>query len=144
MISLNLINHFFNPRNIIKEEQNEEYEGVIFEKDNLKYRSRLAKKTTKKNGYFVVFWEKDEFKKNKAYSFENAPDFTLVWIADQNRKGLFKFPKKILLDKKILRNDNQKGKMGIRVYTNWDTDLNTTAKKTQDWQKDYFTELSQL
>lgn len=48
---------------IIREElQNKEYRGMIVKtaKDGTMTRTRLAKKTDKKAGYFVAFWEKDE------------------------------------------------------------------------------------
>ncbi|HRM24403.1 MAG TPA: MepB family protein [Enterococcus aquimarinus] len=49
-------------------------EGCLFSIDQHLFRNRLAKKTPKKKGYFVVFWEKDSQHHNHAYSFEESPD----------------------------------------------------------------------
>ncbi|MCI0130301.1 MepB family protein [Vagococcus sp. CY53-2] len=81
---------------------------------------------------------KDDKSKNKACSFEEASDITLVWIIDADKKGIFMFPKEILLQKKILQAESQIGKMGIRVYPTWERDLNPTALKMQQWQLQYF------
>lgn len=139
MITLPLIQHYFPTSKIHEENHNQEYEGCFFVSDGHSYRSRLAKKTAKKPGYFVVFWEKDFNNQNKAYSIETAPDFTIVWILDGEHSGYFTFPKASLLKEKILHSPTQKGKMGIRIYPIWCTELNQTAQKTQAWQVAYFT-----
>ncbi|MGX4687580.1 MepB family protein [Vagococcus sp. JNUCC 83] len=139
MKSLYLINHYFSFPNVSYESQNSNYEGIFFYHQSHSYRSRLAKKTLRKNGYFVSFWKKDIYNKNQPYSFEEAPDNTLIWILDEHKKGFFNFPKDILLKKGILKSHTTKGKMGIRVYPVWETTLNSAATKTQSWQLDYFT-----
>lgn len=141
MISLELLQKLtpIEPENISYEKQNEEYEGMIFTINNQSFRSRLAKKTPTKKGYFVVFWEKDENNINQPFLFEESPQETLVFVSDNEKRGVFKFPKEILLKKGILKDDKSKGKMGIRVYPEWESDLNQTATKTQQWQLDYFT-----
>ncbi|MDU1373352.1 MAG: MepB family protein, partial [Staphylococcus epidermidis] len=35
------------------------------------------------------------------------------------------------------------GKMAFRVYPTWEKDLNRVAHKTQEWQKQYFIDMSQ-
>lgn len=122
--------------------QNEEYEGYTFSVGETTYRSRLAKLTPKKKGYFVAFWEKDDTNQNQAYDFKNSPDYLVIVILDDTKKGLFVFPKEVLHQQNILKTDTQKGKMAIRVYPSWETDLNPTATKTQKWQQVYFTDLS--
>ena len=141
MISLELLQKLtpIQPENICYEKQNEDYEGMTFTINNQSFRSRLAKKTPTKKGYFVVFWEKDENNINQPFLFEESPQETLVFVSDNEKRGVFKFPKEILLKKGILKDDKSKGKMGIRVYPEWESDLNQTAKKTQQWQLDYFT-----
>ena len=144
MISLELLQKLtpIQPENISYEKQNEDYEGMTFIINNQSFRSRLAKKTPTKKGYFVVFWEKDENNINTPFLFEESPQETLVFVSDNEKRGVFKFPKEILLKKGILKGDKSKGKMGIRVYPEWESDLNQTATKTQQWQLDYFTFLS--
>ncbi|WP_332464411.1 MepB family protein, partial [Vagococcus sp.] len=94
----------------MEEKQNIDYEGMTFTIDNTSYRSRLAKLTPKKKGYFVAFWEKNENNINQAFSFANCPDKVVITIIDKQKKGLFIFPKEVLKAKKILRTSEQKGK----------------------------------
>lgn len=104
-----------------EEKQNAEYEGFLCQVNESQQliRSRLAKKTPKKEGYFVAFWEKN-----------------------QEKQGLFLLPKECLIQQKILKMHQQKGKMAARFYPSWCQNLNQTAKKTQKWQLTYFTDLS--
>lgn len=127
---------------LIEENQNQEYEGCRFEYEGKMYRSRLAKKTPKKKGYFVAFYEKDIKNVNQAFSNDNSVDFTLVNIVDGNLRGIFVFPQEVLKQHGILKTESQKGKMAIRVYPSWEKDLNATATRTQKWQVEYFKDLS--
>lgn len=145
--SINLIKELFSGTdyeitNIVKEPQNKEYEGITFKINENKYRSRLAKQTPMKDGYFVVFWEKDINQCNQAYAYSESPDKIIISIIDKNLKGQFIFPKSLLLKKGILRTVDSKGKMAIRVYPSWERSLNNAAKKTQAWQAPYFMNMS--
>ena len=115
--------------NYQEEHQNSEYESFSFSINQYSFRNRLAKKTPTKKGYFVVFWEKDNNNKNKAFDYKNSPDFLIVNVFDNEHKGLFVFPKSELLKQKILRTSQVKGKMAIRVYPLWEQSLNKTAEK---------------
>ncbi len=125
-----------------REVQNSEYEGLLIIINKHVYRSRLAKLTPKKKGYFVAFWEKDTKGINQAYSYENSPEKLIVSVIDNERRGQFIFPKKVLHKYGILKSSKQKGKMAIRVYPSWVTELNTNAARTQTWQVEYFIDLS--
>ena len=127
-------------QNLLVEEQNQAYEGLTFELNDETYRSRLAKKTPNKKGYFVVFWEKNRQNNNQPYAFESAPNQLIVLVLDDKKQGIFLFPKKVLLEQGILTNQTSKGKMGIRVYPTWESELNTSAQRTQKWQAVYFTD----
>ncbi|CAM3650431.1 MepB family protein [Erysipelothrix urinaevulpis] len=121
---------------------NKDYEGFTFEDPKSKHtvRSRLAKKTATKPGYFVSFWEKDSHNKNQAYAYEDSPDIIAINILDDQHQGVFLFPKDVLLHHKILRSHESKGKMGIRVYPPSCKNLNKTAQHTQAWQQNYYKE----
>ncbi|MGO0154348.1 MepB family protein [Leuconostoc mesenteroides] len=125
-----------------EEKQNSDYEGLILSFGEQSVRSRLAKKTPTKKGYFVVAWEKDRFNQNKPFDHENSPDLLMISIIDRTNTGLFIFPKSILIKHKILNSGVIKGKMAFRVYPSWENDLNNTAVKTQSWQTPYFIDLS--
>ncbi|HCJ4261183.1 TPA: MepB family protein [Listeria innocua] len=126
---------------IIREElQNKEYRGMIVKtaKDDTTIRTRLAKKTNKKAGYFVAFWEKDEFGKNCPFNENDSADFLSIVVMDGDLNGLFVFPRECLIDKEILTSEAGIGKMAARFYPSWCQDLNKTAEKTQAWQQVYF------
>lgn len=145
MHSLKLIEDTFYPfkaEDIKLEKQNTDYEGFLFNMNQIVYRSRLAKLTPKKKGYFVAFWEKDDNQKNQAFDFNESPEKLLISIIDGSKMGLFIFPKTILLEQGILKTDSQKGKMAIRIYPSWETDLNASATKTQKWQMPFFIDLT--
>ncbi|WP_217258986.1 MepB family protein [Terribacillus saccharophilus] len=127
---------------VFEENQNIDYEGMLIHIENNTYRSRLAKATPKKRGYFVAFWEKDENNKNQPYSFSDSPDKIIISIIDNDLKGQFIFPKSKLLEKGILSSDTAKGKMAIRVYPSWEMELNKTAEQTQKWQQSFFVDLT--
>jgi len=121
---------------------NIEYESCYFRLANHTYRSRRAKKTPNKKGYFVVFWVKDENNKNRPYTYEESADKLIITIMDADKKGQFIIPKEVLLKKHIISHNNIKGKMAMRVYPSWEANLNKTAAQTQNWQQDYFIDLS--
>lgn len=127
---------------LIQEEQNSEYEGVRFNLLKQTYRSRLAKSTRKKQGYFVVFWEKDNMDKNQPFTYLSSPDRVIVTVMDNEKIGQFIFPKTVLHKQGILSSEISKGKMAIRVYPSWISNLNPSAAKTQKWQVEYFVDLS--
>lgn len=127
---------------LIQEEQNSEYEGVRFNLLKQTYRSRLAKSTPKKQGYFVVFWEKDNMDKNQPFTYLSSPDRVIVTVMDNEKIGQFIFPKTVLHKQGILSSEISKGKMAIRVYPSWISNLNPSAAKIQKWQVEYFVDLS--
>ena len=145
--SIQLINSVTNKltdniEQISEESQNSVYEGFRFRLKSKTYRSRLAKKTPTKKGYFVAFWGKDSQGKNKPFDYDSSPDFLIINMIDSDNKGQFVFPKAILAQKKILVSPNSKGKMALRIYPDWIKELNKTALKTQQWQKSHFIDLS--
>lgn len=144
MKSLEILNKFFKSmENIQLEEQNRNYEGLVFydSNNNVCIRSRLARKTNKKDGYFVSFWTKNEQGNNEAYSYQNSPEYTAIVI---DKQGLFLFPKEILLREEILKSESSKGKMGIRVYPPLCSQLNRNAERSQRWQCKYYHDIKKI
>ncbi|WP_261007206.1 MepB family protein [Staphylococcus haemolyticus] len=92
-------------------------------------------------GYFFAMWKKDENNTNVPFTEDDLENQLIVNIVDDNRRGQFIFPKDILIKKGILKSDDSKGKMALRVYPPWETELNKTAAKTQAWQCAYFNEI---
>lgn len=133
--NLSLIKHEF-------EQWNQEYESFNFEFNGVEFKSRLAKKTPKKVGYFVAFWRKNENGKNRPFNFDESKDKLIINILDGHKKGQFIFPKELLVKKGIISSEKHKGKMAIRVYPSWEQNLNKTAVSTQKWQIPYFLDFS--
>lgn len=121
---------------------NSEYEGFSFKFNKLNFKSRLAKKTPNKKGYFVAFWRKDEINKNTPFDYDSLGDKLIINVQDNNNIGQFIFPSDVLVEQGIIKSDRYKGKMAMRVYPSWVSNLNATAKKTQRWQTKYFIDLS--
>ncbi|WP_207694579.1 hypothetical protein DOK67_0000355 [Enterococcus sp. DIV0212c] len=130
-------------KNMNLETQNSDYEGATFSIGSQSFRSRRAKITPKKLGYFVVFWEKDKANKNKPYDLASAPDKLIITIFDQEKVGQFIFPKAILAKNNILISETSSGKMALRVYPDWVSGLNKNASTTQKWQQPYFINLTE-
>lgn len=117
---------------------NEEYEALHFVAGTKKYRSRLAKKTPKKDGYFLTLWEKNAEGTNIPFAAKKFCDYLVVFIVDKDRRAYFYFPREELARRGILTLEGQKGKMAFRVYPSWCTGLNASAKRTQSWQAHFF------
>lgn len=124
------------------ENHNKEYHGALFKLNKQTVRFRKAKHTPTKAGLFVVAWQKDVNNKNEAYSYDKAPEYMMVYCENKMEHGLFLFPKNVLLEHKILSTNEQKGKMGFRVYPPCEINLNKQASKTQIWQSAYYIRLS--
>ncbi|WP_347320365.1 MepB family protein [Rossellomorea sp. RS05] len=100
---------------IAMEDQNQEYEGFVLTLDDRTYRSRLARKTPRKNGYFTVFWRKGDDDRNRPYTLEECTDRLIITVLDQGKKGQFVFPKEVMALKGIVTTGSSKGKMAMRV-----------------------------
>ncbi|MBE5666125.1 MepB family protein [Staphylococcus sp. SS251] len=125
---------------IIEEKYNKEYEALTFSYKEMIYKSRLAKKTPNKSGYFVTCWTKNEDNYNRPYKIDEFADYLIVAVIDDELNGYFLFPKEVMCEKGILASSNYQGKMAFRVYPTWCNDLNQTAQHTQNWQCNYFFE----
>ena len=124
--------------NVEEEKQNAAYGGKTFKLNETHVRFRVAKKTPKKQGQFVAFWEKDFNNKNQPYDYSEAPELLVITLIGSPFEGQFIFPKSILKDKNIYSVADKKGKMAMRVYAPGIALKSDQAKRTQAWQKDYF------
>ncbi|UBV34144.1 MepB family protein [Staphylococcus xylosus] len=131
-----------NLKNCKTEFFNAEYESCTFQADKQTFRSRIAKKTPNKQGYFVVFWTKDHENKNRPFTYNESCDKLIITVIDESHKGLFIFPKDVLAQQNIIANGAKKGKMAMRIYPTCEQKLNQTAIKTQSWQLNYFIDLT--
>lgn len=130
--------------NIELEQWNEEYESMHILCETIDFKSRLAKKTPKKSGYFVAIWKKDSLNKNTPFNNNDIGDYLVVNILDDNNKGQFIFPVDVLIDKGIIQSEKSKGKMAFRVYPPWEVELNKTAFASQKWQTEHFYKMNEF
>lgn len=110
---LDVLYEFYGDFEFIKEKWNEKYEGILIKiKDEQGYkRCRLAKRTPKKEGYFTVFWKKDQNNMNIPYTKEDlGTELVIVVIDDNDNKGLFIIPNEVAIRKKILSTKTTKEK----------------------------------
>ncbi|MEC1749611.1 MepB family protein [Bacillus mojavensis] len=128
---------------IQEETQNSDYGAGMFQLNSKSVRFRVAKITPNKIGQFVSFWEKDGDDKNQAFSYEKATDLLVInTFTSNNNFGQFVFPKEVLVKQNIFKTSDTKGKMAIRVYPRWENPSSKHAIKTQNWQLEYFIEIS--
>lgn len=128
-------------KNIINENESEEYGACEFEINNLRIKFRTAKITPTKIGQFVTLWKRIEKGPILPYDMNDPVDLFIVSVRNNNHFGQFIFPKSILHKKGIISKDGKGGKRAIRVYPSWDITESKQAKKTQEWQLIYFFEI---
>lgn len=104
---------------------------------------RTAKETPKKHGQFVTFWKRNANGKTTPFDKNDRFDFYVVNVKKQQQIGQFVFPKSILIEQGIITVNNKDGKRGFRVYPSWDILQSRQAKRTQQWQLDYFFEVNE-
>ncbi|MCY7092951.1 MepB family protein [Streptococcus oralis] len=140
---LDVLYNFYGDFDFIEEKYNEKYEGILINiKEEQGYkRCRLAKRTPKKEGYFTVFWKKDQNNKNIPYTNEDLGNELIIVIIDNDKRGLFIIPNEVAIRKNILSTKDSNGKMSMRFYPPWCSNLNTTARATQKRQLQYFREI---
>lgn len=124
------------------EAEGKEYKSCQFDLNQKKCIYREAKTTPEKFGQFVTFWKRNKKKIPEPFHTNDPIDFYLVTTKSENKFGQFIFPRTILLEKNIISTDKKEGKRGFRIYPIWDTPENKQAKKTQQWQLNYFFEFN--
>ena len=137
--------------------ENANYNAATFKWEGNSLYFRKAKVTPDRPGAFLTLWQRPENNEisNKPVAItEEQLDFLIIEINELStlnpRKGIFIFPKELLVKKKILSKDGSKGKTGFRVFPPWAGDRGTlgmkvfsdSGKKTQAWQLPYFIELT--
>ncbi|PRZ21689.1 MepB family protein [Flavobacterium granuli] len=127
----------------LAEKESKEYQAHTFSLNKHIICYRLAKITPTKTGQFVTLWKRSPDGPIAPFHIEDKIDFFIISCRKENNFGQFVFPKTVLQHKAILSDNFKEGKRAIRVYPPWDLDLNKQAQKTQQWQQDYFIEISE-
>ncbi|MFI5504126.1 MepB family protein [Corynebacterium kutscheri] len=122
---------------VTPEEQNSDYQSGIAEIDSTQWHIRSARTTLNKKGAFVAFWTRDKAKKTVPFDMHNALGGLLVFVEQENHRGVFTFTTQYL-DRLAIISGKHPGKRGFRVYPSWCTDLNPQASATQRAQAPAF------
>ena len=80
----------------------------------------------------------DIFRLTFTYTNEDLGNELVIVVIDNDKRGLFIIPNDEAIRKKILSTKDSKGKMAMRFYPPWSTDLNKTALEAQKWQLKFF------
>src|SRR5690606_26490451 len=128
--------------NITQDQECEEYSGFNFQINQLNLKFRKAKITPKKVGQFVTLWRRNSEKQTEPFNETDNFDFYIIVVEQEERFGFFIFPKNVLIERQILTSNQKEGKRGFRVYPNWTKTENKQAEKTQNWQINYFINLT--
>jgi hypothetical protein len=130
-------------QNLKAEDESADYGASEFTINNQSIKFRLGKITPTKVGQFVTFWKRIGEGPILPYDFNDSFDFLVVNVRTENHLGQFVFPKAVLCEKGIISCNGKEGKRAMRVYPPWDKTDNSQAKKTQDWQLQYFIKFSE-
>ncbi|SFI43422.1 MepB family protein [Halpernia frigidisoli] len=126
---------------IVQDLECEDYFGYDFTIGRFNVKFRKAKITPKKIGKFVTLWKRNVNGKTEPFNITDDFDFYIISAIEKQKSGFFFFPKNILENHQILTSNKKAGKLGFRVYTNWDFPDSKQAIKTKFWQGDYFIDL---
>ncbi len=130
------------PTNVCAGTESMEYRAYTFKLMERYVHYREAKITPTKVGQFVTLWKRKLNGPIQPFELSDTIELVIVSARIDGRFGLFIFPKSALLDNGILSGNNKEGKRAFRIYPPWDTTLNKQAQKAQQWQLDYFLDLS--
>jgi len=124
--------------NYQQEIESTEYHACSYQIEGIKIIERTAKITPKKIGQFVTCWKRNANGITEPYKHSDELDFFFIKVKNEEKSGVFKFPKEVLTKYGILSTEKKDGKRGFRVYPSWDKPTSKQAIKTQHWQINYF------
>lgn len=125
----------------VAEPESAEYAAFAFTLNGFNVRFRSAKITPTKIGQFVTCWKRSVGGPIQPFDVSDRVDFFVIAVRSGENFGQFVFPKSILCEQNVISINSKGGKRAIRVYPPWDETTSKQAKKTQDWQLNYFLEI---
>ena len=120
------------------EAEGKEYLACRFVRDGYNYRGRKAKLTPKKKGLFVTFWKRNKEGITEPHHATDDFEYLLINVQKDSQSGYYLFSKEVLIQRGVVSTNTAEGKRGFRIYPPWDAVDNKTAKKSQEWQNEYF------
>lgn len=125
-------------KNFYKDPESQKYDACIFKIRDLQVLFRMAHVTPKKIGHFVTLWKRSQQGPIEPFDAVDPVDIIIIGTCQNDRFGLFVFPKKLLIRYGVFSLAGKGGKRALRVYTPFDIITNVQANKTQKWQIPYF------
>ena len=122
------------------ETSSQDYGACFFYLNEQLVRLRVGKVTPIKIGCFITLWYRNPQGTLTAYAQTDPFSHLVVLVGSTSQHGQWIFPKKTLIEKKIIASDHSPGKAAFRLYPNWEPALNPQAIRTQSWQRNYFIE----
>jgi len=132
----------FDCRNVIIEPESADYGACTFTLNGMSIKYRVAKITPAKAGQFVTTWKRKNNGPIEPFDWKDNLDIVVISTRKNEYFGQFIFPKAVLFEHGIVAGKNKAGKRGFRVYPPWGITTSQQAKKTQQWQLQYFLEIS--
>jgi hypothetical protein len=127
----------------VADTENAHYGACSFRAGHLSIKYRIAKTTPKKAGQFVTAWWRAPDGSAQPFSSDSEFDRLVVGVRDDQHMGQFVFPRAALAKQGVLSTPGRDGKRGFRVYPPWVRTENDQARRTQDWQNEYFLDLDE-
>ncbi|MDH6679397.1 hypothetical protein M2284_003619 [Rhodococcus sp. LBL1] len=122
----------------VPEPDNTDYGAVVSDIGRSTMRFRVGKLTPRKVGLFVSVWRRAPCGSTEPFPAEGNVDGLVVAAREGGRFGAFVFPTEVLVTRGVVSVDGAGGKRGFRVYPPWSATNNPQAKRSQQWQCDYF------
>lgn len=104
----------------------------------LAYRRALV--TPKKAGAFVTLWQRSDSGPIRPLLASDGLDGALIHLVDTGGAGLLVLPFDAMERHGIATVPGREGKRGFRVYAPWTGCSSNQARRTRDWQREYFLE----
>lgn len=123
---------------VVPEEQNSDYESGCAKLEGTWWRVRTARITPTKPGAFVAIWRRNSEGNTEPFSTDDDCAGLLVFVSDEDRFGVFRFPTAALGELGVYSSQRSAGKRGFRLYPIWYTSLNSQAIRTQGKQAPFF------
>lgn len=130
---------------VLRETESTEYGACRFRLNGHSVAFRIAKSTPTKIGQFVTIWKRPTLYAAIApLDVSDSVDFVVVNVSDTMHHGQFVFNQKLLVEKGIMSQNSQGGKLALRIYPPWTKPAARAAIKTQAWQLKQFFSLTQI
>ena len=127
---------------VLAEPESADYGACSYQLNGMRVRFRVAKTTPTKVGQFVTLWQRVGKGPIQPFDMEDPVDCFVVSVRSGAHWGQFVFPKRVLQQHGVVSHAGQGGKRAMRVYPPWDVTTSSQARKTQQWQLEYFLDLS--